>query len=203
MRTYLIAAATLLGASAACAGTFTGPWVDLRGGFDSVELRASGNGASIASSRSGFVYGGAAGFDFALGSKAVAGLEVGGYGTTTKVCSAVYGNDQACLKAGRDLEVLARLGFKAGASTLVYGLAGYANGRISATYVDFANSANNGSASATGGGVRVGAGVEQSFGKAFAKAEYRYTSYNKSDLGFGANIGFNRNQVLVSAGYRF
>ena len=203
MRTYLIAAATLLGASAACAGTFTGPWVDLRGGFDSVELRASGNGASIASSRSGFVYGGAAGFDFALGSKAVAGLEVGGYGTTTKVCSAVYGNDQACLKAGRDLEVLARLGFKAGASTLVYGLAGYANGRISATYVDFANSANNGSASATGGGVRVGAGVEQSFGKAFAKAEYRYTSYTKSDLGFGANIGFNRNQVQVGAGYRF
>ena len=203
MLNYLIAAAGLLGATAASAGNFTGPWVELRGGFDSVELRASANGASIAGSRSGLVYGAAAGFDVALGTKAVAGLQVGGYGTTTKVCSEVYGNDQACLKAGRDLEVLARLGFEAGARTLVYGLAGYANGQISATYVDFARSANNGSDSATGGGLRVGAGVEQSFGKVFAKAEYRYTSYTKSDLGFGANIGFNRNQVLVGAGYRF
>lgn len=33
--------------------------------------------------------------------------------------------------------------------------------------------------------------------------EYRYTSYTKSDIGFGATAGFNRHQMLVGAGYRF
>jgi outer membrane immunogenic protein len=211
MRNYLIAAAavlgasaaTFLGASAASAGDFTGPWVEARGGWDSVQLKASANGASISSSKSGILYGAAAGFDFALGAKAIAGVQVGGYGTTAKYCTEIYGNDEGCLKAGRDLEVLARLGFKAGPDTLVYGLAGYANGKISATYVDFADFTNNDSASQTGGGLRVGAGVEQAYGKVFAKLEYRYTSYTKSDIGFGANVGFNRHQVLLGAGYRF
>ena len=125
------------------------------------------------------------------------------YGTTTKVCEQVYGNDESCLKAGRDLEVLARLGFKAAPETLVYGLAGYANGPISGTHVDFSTSANNESAGSNGGGLRIGAGVEQAFGKMFAKAEYRYTSYQKEDIGFGANVGFNRHQVLASFGVRF
>lgn len=203
MRNFLIAGAALLGASAASAADFTGPWVELRGGFDSVQLKASANGASVSGSQSGFVYGGAAGFDVAIGTKAVAGLQVGGYGTTTKVCSEVYGNDQACLKAGRDLEVLARLGFKAGSDTLIYGLAGYANGQVSATYIDYDGILASGGVSGTRGGLRVGAGVEQSYGKVFAKAEYRYTSYTKSDLGFGVNAGFNRHQVLVGVGYRF
>lgn len=203
MRNYLIAAAALLGASAASAGDFTGPWVEARGGWDSVQLKASANGASISSSKSGVLYGAAAGFDFALGAKAIAGVQIGGYGTTAKVCTEVYGNDKACLKAGRDLEVLARLGFKAGMDTLVYGLAGYANGKISATYVDFADFTNNDSGSETGDGLRVGAGIEQAYGKVFAKLEYRYTSYAKSDIGFGVDVGFNRHQVLVGAGYRF
>jgi outer membrane immunogenic protein len=203
MRNYLIAAAALLSASAASAGNFTGPWVEARGGFDSVQLKVSTNGASISDSKSGFVYGGAAGFDVAIGSKAIAGVQIGGYGTTTKVCTEVNGNDRACLKAGRDLEVLARLGFKAGADTLVYGLAGYANGKISGTYVDYSDITNSGSASTTGGGLRVGAGVEQAYGKVYAKLEYRYTSYTKSDIGFGVDAGFNRHQVLVGVGYRF
>jgi outer membrane immunogenic protein len=203
MRNYIIAATALLSASAASAGDFTGPWVEARGGWDSVQLKVSGNGASVSASKSGFVYGAAAGYDLAIGAKAIAGVQIGGYGTTTKVCSEVYGSDEACLKAGRDLEVLARLGFNATPDTLVYGLAGYANGRISGTYVDFSNPANNESASSNGGGFRIGAGVEQSFGKMFAKAEYRYTSYTKSDIGFDANFGFNRHQVLASAGVRF
>jgi outer membrane immunogenic protein len=203
MRNYLIAAVALIGASAASASDFTGPWAELRGGFDSVQLKASANGASVSASRSGFVYGAAAGYDLAIGAKAIAGLQVGAYGTTAKVCEPFYGNDEACLKAGRDLEILARLGLKASADTLVYGLAGYANGRNSGTYVDFRNAANNESASENGNGFRIGAGVEQSFGTAFAKAEYRHTSYTKSDLGFGANAGFNRHQMLVGVGYRF
>ena len=203
MRNYLIAAAVLIGASAASAADFTGPWVELRGGFDSVQLKASGNGASVSASKSGFVYGAAAGYDLAIGANAIAGVQIGGYGTTTKVCAEVFGNDEACLKAGRDLEVLARLGFKAAPDTLIYGIAGYANGRISGTYVDFSNPANNESGDSNGGGLRVGAGVEQSFGKMFAKAEYRYTSYTKSDLGFDADVGFNRHQVLAGVGVHF
>lgn len=203
MRTFLFAAAALLGAANASAAEFTGPWAELRGGFDSVQLEASANGASVSASRSGVTYGAAAGYDFAIGGNGIAGVQIGGYGTTTRVCEEIFGNDEACLKAGRDLEVLARLGFKASPNTLVYGLAGYANGRISATYVDFRNAANNDSASENGGGIRVGAGVEHSFGKMFAKAEYRYTSYDKSDLGFDVSAGFNRHQVLAGFGFRF
>jgi len=193
----------LVGASSASAAEFTGPWVELRGGFDSVQLKASADGANVSASRSGITYGAAAGHDFAIGSNGVVGLQIGGYGTNTKVSEEIFGNDEACLKVGRDLEVLARLGFKASPTTLVYGLAGYASGRISATYVDLRNSANNYQASENGGGIRVGAGVEHSFGKMFAKAEYRYTSYDKSDLAFDVSAGFNRHQVLAGLGFRF
>jgi outer membrane immunogenic protein len=203
MQKFMIAAASLFAASSASAGEFTGPWVDARGGFDSVQLVASGNGANVSASRSGFSYGLAAGYDFATGGKAIAGLQIGGHGSTAQVCDAVFGNDEACLKAGRDFEVLARVGVKASPTLLIYGLAGYANGRISATYVDFINAANDDRASDNGGGIRVGAGIEQSFGKMFAKAEYRYTSYDKTDLGFGVDAGFNRHQVLGSIGFRF
>jgi outer membrane immunogenic protein len=203
MRNYIIAVAALLSASAASAGDFTGPWVEARGGWDSVQLKVSANGASVSGNQSGVAYGGAAGFDVAIGAKAIAGLQVGAYGTTAKFCTEVYGSDEACLKAGRDLEVLARLGFKATSNVLLYGLVGYANGKISGTYVDFTDITNNDSASATDDGFRVGAGAEQSYGNIYAKLEYRYTSYSKSDIGFGATAGFNRHQVLVGAGYRF
>ena len=203
MRNALITATVLLSAASASAAEFNGPWVDLRGGFDSVQLVASGSGASASASRSGVTYGAAAGYDFAVGSKAVAGIQIGGYGTTTKVCEEVFGNDQACLKAGRDFEILARLGLKASPTTLFYGLAGYANGRISLTYADFDNATNNDSVSDNGGGFRLGAGVEHTFGKMFAKAEYRYTSYDKTDTGFDVSAGFNRHQVLAGVGIRF
>ena len=112
MRGYPIADAALLGASAASAAEFTGPWVELRGGFDSIQLKASGNDASVSANRSSLVCGAAAGYDLAIGANASASVHIGGYGTTTKVCAEVYGNDDACLKAARDSELLARLGFK-------------------------------------------------------------------------------------------
>jgi opacity protein-like surface antigen len=71
------------------------------------------------------------------------------------------------------------------------------------TYADFTDATNNESISDNGGGIRVGAGVEQSFGKAFAKVEYRYTSYDKSDTDFDISAGFNRHQVLGTVGFRF
>jgi outer membrane immunogenic protein len=204
MKSYFIAAAALVSASSASAADFTGPWVEARGGWDSVQLAISANNTSITESQSGVVYGGAAGFDVAVGKTVVVGLQGGIYGTTAKVCSAVYGNDEACLSAGRDLEALARIGFRAGDNTLVYGLAGYANGRISASYVDFDDITNSGAVSDTGDGIRIGAGVEQTYSDGlYAKVEYRYTSYTKSDIGFGVDVGFNRHQVLVGAGYRF
>jgi outer membrane immunogenic protein len=199
----LLCAVPLLLATPAAAADFTGPWVEARGGFDSVQLKATDNGVSASGSRSGFLYGGAAGYDFSIGRKVIAGVQIGVYGTTAKACSEVYGLDEACLKAGRDLEALARLGVNVGSSTLIYGLAGYANGRATISYVDFERILPNFSSSGNEDGLRVGAGVEQAYGKTYAKLEYRYTAYRKEDLGFGANIGFNRHQVLVGAGYRF
>lgn len=203
MRTYLIAAVALLSGSAATAADFTGPWIEARGGWDSVQNKVSINGVSISDSKSGIIYGAAAGLDVAVGKSVIAGVQLGGYGATTKECSEVFGLDEFCLKAGRDLEILARLGVKATGDLLIYGLAGYANGRATATYIDFENILDSLAERENFGGLRVGAGAEQAYGKVFAKAEYRYTSYSKTDLGLGFDAGFNRHQVLVGVGYRF
>lgn len=60
--------------------------------------------------------------------------------------------------------MLARLGFKAG-DDLLYGLAGYANGRISATYVDFENILASVADSENFGGARIGVGAEQAYAR--------------------------------------
>lgn len=204
MSKYLIAAMAVLSATTATAGEFTGPWVDARGGWDSVQLEISDNTNSFSSSKSGFLYGAAAGYDFALGTSVIAGASAGIYGSTAKFCSEVYGNDEACIKAGRDFELLARLGFKVSPTMLVYGLVGYANGQISVDYTDDFFPAESYSESGTKGGVRFGVGGEFAFSpNFFAKAEYRYTSYGKDQVDVGVDAGFNRNQVLVGAGYRF
>ncbi len=203
MKSTIFILAAVLGASSASAGDFTGPWIEGRLGYDNVQLTATANGATAANAEGGFLYGAAAGYDFAIGSKLILGAQIGGHGTTARYCETVSASEQFCLKAGRDLEALARLGVKASDDFLVYALAGYANSRLSLTYVDTASFADSFSIGSNGGGVRFGAGVEQSYGKGFAKFEYRYTSYGKSDDGVVTDIGLNRHQLLVAVGYRF
>ena len=204
MKKIVLAAIVLSGATSALAAPFAGPWVEARAGWDSVQIEVSGGGANITESQSGFLYGAALGYDFPVSPTFVLGAWGGMYGSTAEQCFDPSVTEKACIKAGFDWELMARAGFKVSESALLYGMVGYANGKASVDYTDTAFPADNFSESATAGGVRFGVGGEYAFNQHFyGKAEYRYTSYSKEELVPGVDAGFNRNQVVFAAGYRF
>lgn len=166
----LVAAAT---PALAQDGTFQGPRVEVLGGWDRAQTQGVGG--------SGFVYGGGIGYDLQRGN-AVFGAEAEVTGSTLDKCI-----DGICGKAGRDLYAGARVGIGATPDTLLYGKIGYSNGRGIA-YTSSMHAADNLD------GVRLGAGVEHSFGKFYTKVEYRYTNYSQH---------VERHQVLGGIGYRF
>ncbi|MBB4096772.1 outer membrane protein [Sphingomonas kyeonggiensis] len=161
-----LVAATATPAFAQDSAPFSGPRIEAEAGVDHVG--SEGNG------RSGFLYGGAIGYDKQF-NNIVIGADAEITGATTK---------QGGVEAGRDLYVGGRAGFVVGGSTLVYGKAGYTNARVS-----FGNDGQNND------GYRLGAGVERNFGRFFGKVEYRYSRYEKIDL--------NRDQVVAGVGVRF
>jgi outer membrane immunogenic protein len=172
MRILAVSALALVAATATPAfaqdgdASFNGPRIEAEGGWDHVG--SEGNG------RSGFVYGGAIGYDKQF-NNIVIGADAEITGATTK---------EDAVKAGRDLYVGGRAGFVVGGSTLIYGKAGYTNARVSFN----GDGVNN-------DGYRLGAGVERNFGRFFGKVEYRYSRYEKIDL--------NRDQVVAGVGVRF
>ncbi|WP_084582056.1 outer membrane protein [Sphingomonas azotifigens] len=153
--------------------TFQGPRVEVVGGWDRIETKGP--------DASGFVYGGAAGYDLQRGN-IVVGVDGEITGTTTKKSSALAG-----VKGGRDFYAGARLGYVVAPSTLLYGKVGYDNSRVITTAgkARFADNVD---------GIRLGAGVERTFGHYYGKVEYRYTN---------AAQGVERHQVLAGLGYRF
>ena len=176
-------------ATAAGAADFTGPYFEARGGLDNAKTVVDGYSSS---SKSGFAYGGAIGYDLSAGNNVIVGGLAGFNGSTVKDC-----DSGVCLKAGRDIEALVRLGYAASSSILVYALGGYANGRATLDIPSY------GSYSQDYSGFRVGGGIEQDFNAhAFLKIEYRYTSYGKQNIE-GYETSFRRHQVLAALGYRF
>ncbi|KPF80102.1 hypothetical protein IP88_00960 [alpha proteobacterium AAP81b] len=171
MKLLATALAAVVLAMPAAAQDFQGPWVEARLGWDQVE------------GSSGLVYGGGAGYDFKLGKSLVLGVQGGIAGSTIRECAL-----GVCANAGRDFEVLARFGGKVTDTSLLYALAGYANGRVAANDGFTAIAFNL-------DGYRLGAGYELAFNRhLFAKAEYRYTGYD---------FDVDRHQVTASIGYRF
>jgi outer membrane immunogenic protein len=141
--------------------------VEALAGWD--HASASGN------SKSGFVYGLGAGYDFAVGNAVSLGVDAEASDSTVK--------DNG-VKAGRDLYAGGRVNFAVAPKANLYLKAGYTNARISG----FGSSENL-------DGVRVGAGGQYVFtGKAYVGAEYRYSNY-QSD--------FSRHQVVLTLGTRF
>lgn len=180
---YLAALVAATVAAPACAGSFH---ADVHGGWDRVSVAGFND--------DGVAYGVSAGYDFAIGSKAFLGLEASADDSSTQECETdvlVIG-DRTCLSAGRDLSVVARLGYKLSDANKLYALAGYSNARIKLSYDDGTTSGSIGS---NGDGLRLGAGVQMSLGSnLYAKGEYRYTNY-ESD--------FSRHQVLFGFGAEF
>lgn len=131
-----------------------------------------------------------AGYDVALGEQLFVGIEGSADASSAKKCVGASGAF-ACIKAGRDLSAVARIGWKLSDMSRVYVLGGYANGRIKGTFDD----GTTVTTIANGDGVRGGAGVELDFGsRLFGKLEYRYTNYQGD---------FSRNQVIVGFGVQF
>lgn len=165
----IVAAAALAAATPALA---QGPRAEVHTGWD----RISAGGVD----EDGIAYGVALGYDMTVGTSLFVGVEGDADFANTKKC--ISG---VCVKTGRDLSALLRVGADVGGTTKVYALGGYANGRLRATGLGGAN----------GDGVRVGAGVQTAIGsKLYGKAEYRYTNYED---------GVSRNQVLVGLGVQF
>ncbi len=171
MRILAVSALALVAATATPAfaqdGAFNGPRIEAEAGVDHAGSEGYG--------RSGFVYGGAIGYDKQF-NNIVIGADAEVTAATTK---------DGGVKAARDLYVGGRIGYVIGGSTLLYGKAGYTNARIN---LGNDNGINN-------DGYRLGAGVERNFGRFFGKVEYRYSRYEKIDL--------NRDQVVAGVGVRF
>jgi outer membrane immunogenic protein len=174
---------------------FTGPHVEVLGGYDNVD----GDDA--------FAYGIGAGFDFQAG-KAIIGIEGEYMDSTAKegTANAALAGDFLRVKAKRDLYVGGRLGFEVSPGTLLYGKAGYTNAQAGFRYTTptgVTTSRKN-----TFDGYRVGAGIEKKFSlfgpSGFIKAEYRFSNYgNQNFPGPDLDVDFDRHQGIVGLGVRF
>jgi len=175
-----------------------GARIEARAGVDDVVLKDSG----ASDSKVGFVYGTELGYDYATKSGFVIGAYAGIEGATTKDCAALSSTQSFCLKAGRNITVGVRAGGVV-AGGLLYAKGGYTNGRVTASVVDTAVSANNVSASDNADGWHLGAGYEMNISAhTYAKIEYVYTHYSvENSLGTGTSL--QRHQGLVGFGYRF
>lgn len=150
--------------------TFDGPYVAAIGGIEETGTTSSGN--------EGAIFGGVIGYDHQAGNL-VFGIEGEAATATTEQCA---GN--ICHGSGRDLYAGGRIGYVIGGGTMIYAKGGYTNARIalpaSAPALD---------------GFRVGGGVEANItGKAFVRAEYRYSGYQ---------VDTHKHQGTVGVGIRF
>ena len=169
----LTVAAPAIAQSAPAGDSFTGFRLEAHAGYDRV-----GTGGLVGHP-DGITYGLGAGYDMAIGSNLIAGVEVNGDFSNTDADYFGY-----TLKAKRDLDASVRIGTKVGTRALLYLKVGYANARFTAAGFGSNND-----------GVRGAVGAEYAFSnRVYVKGEYRYTNYE---------AGLSRNQVLAGVGMRF
>jgi outer membrane immunogenic protein len=195
------------------ASPFTGLRVEGLAGYDSLRSGdrdddgVDSNEDNGDESVDGIGFGVGVGYDFDLGG-VVAGVEGEFMESTGDQDSneSIDGvNFTSNFDIGRDLYVGGRVGFRAGPSTLVYGKAGYTNTSIEA---NFAGGGDKFEFDTNVDGYRLGAGIEQLFGRnAYGKIEYRYSNYNSLDFSddedFETGIDLDRHQVVAGVGLRF
>lgn len=189
----------MLAAVPCAAQTFTGPRIEANAAYDS--LHSEGLPDKI-DTVDGVRLGLAAGYDIALAPRVIAGVEAGiGWSVADETRATLTSgttSERYRLSNGRDIDASLRLGYIVAPSTLLYVKAGWANSKaqvrldrtagVVPTTTRFRRSEDD-------DGLRLGGGVEQMFGEhAFAKAEYRYTTYGD---------GVDRHQALLGVGYRF
>lgn len=148
-------------------------------GIDSVSVEGE--------SDEGVAYGVSAGYDIPLSGGMFVGIQGTVADSTTKECASFEG-DEACIKTGRDLAALIRLGTSVGDKSKLYVLGGYTNARIRATYDGESDGVNL-------DGFRLGAGYQYDISDSlFVKAEYRYSNYE---------YDFSRHNGIIAVGAKF
>jgi len=173
--------AAVLSAIPASAGAQA--FLQAEAGLDSVSIEGF--------STEGVAYGVTAGYDVPLSGGIFVGLQGTVADSSTKEC-VTAGLEEACIRTGRDLAALVRLGTRTGERSSIYLLAGYTNARIRLTYDDGVDSFEIGE---NGDGVRVGAGGQLDLSDSvFIKAEYRYSNYEAD---------FSRHNALIAVGAKF
>jgi len=161
-------------------------YVQAQTGLDSVSV----NGGSS----EGLTYGVAAGYDVQARDALFFGIQASVSDSTTKECERdlLSVGDKLCVRSGRDLAAVARVGTNVGDTTKLYVLGGYTNARIRVTYNDGTNRDSDGT---NLDGFRLGAGFEHDFGgNLFGKVEYNYSNYEQ---------GFSRHYALAGLGVKF
>ena len=174
---------------------------------DSLDATDGTTTLHVSEHSTGLVYGGEVGFDARVSQFATVGVYGGIDGSSTKACGEVYGNDAACLRAGRNFSAGVRLGYMFNPNGVFYVKGGYSNGRIQADYTDGNDLTNNFRLADNRDGFHAGVGAEIGFGShLYGKAEYLYTNYNSYDYLAGINrlsLDFDRHQAVAGLGVRF
>lgn len=183
MKTKIAALAIIL---AVPATAHAQAYVQVQGGLDSVSV--------LDGSSEGVSYGAAVGYSVPLNDAFFAGAEVSFDDSTTKECvsNTLIAGDRTCIRSGRDIAVLARVGSQLGDRSQVYVLGGYANARLNASYNDGVSRESEGT---NLDGFRLGTGLQLDFtDNLFSKVEYRYSNYQD---------GFSRHNGVVALGVKF
>ncbi|WP_340588045.1 porin family protein [Erythrobacter alti] len=201
---------------------FTGPRVEVVGGYDISKAGSDvDNDLNDEDDQSidGFMYGVGIGYDVAVSDNFVIGAEAELTDSTAE--TEINDGDLedlgfgARLETGRDLYLGARAGFLANPNTLLYVKGGYTNARFDMMADDGTNEIET---DLDLDGFRVGAGAEYALSQnSFVKLEYRYSNYSEGEFDFQDNDFFeddtgesgrfdadlDRHQVAVGFGLRF
>lgn len=197
------------------AEAFSGAHVEALVGYDHIRTGSSedvDNSRDLKQSIDGVEYGGALGYDVALGTNLVVGAEAE---ITDSSAKRDYNNDQPTVfnlgrvDAGRQYYFGGRLGYAMSPKTMVYVKGGYSNARFNLQGTDGTTNLRQ---RLDTDGYRVGAGVEQKMGSnAFVKVEYKYTNLGEGEFDFNGktpdssrfSIDTDRHSVMAGVGVRF
>jgi outer membrane immunogenic protein len=165
----------------------TGLRVEAIAGYEEASFDSVRNG-------SGLLYGVGIGYDIAAGRFRF-GLEAEASDSTARDCT-VFGGNEVCSRAGRDLYAGARVGGMISDNVLLYGKVGYTNFRHSTRFTPPGATAPL-VLHPEPDGLRLGAGTEIGIGsRTFVKAEYRFSNYEASQ-------SYDKHQGVVGFGLRF
>jgi outer membrane immunogenic protein len=191
----LVASVALAAPAMAQNAPFSGPRIEVLGGYDN--LQDGGDGTS--EGRDGFAYGGGVGYDVRRGGL-VLGVEGELTDSTTKArqYNAIAAGDRFTVDAGRDFYVGGRIGAVISPQAMVYAKGGYTNARIKSTYDTGTTTLED---RANLDGFRVGAGIEYNLTpSSYVKGEYRYSHYGEIE---NSSIDLDRHQLMAGVGFRF